>query len=235
MSRDVGRERDAVPDSGPDADTGGGRDAGPDSRPSGDEGAAGDRRDPLAPHRDDGVLAALPRPGGGRGHPVPEVVLLAVAVVAALGPPLAAALLGTPDVLGLPVWGWVAVGLGLACLGRLGRRLARLDWPVPALLRALEYGGLLALTGGGPTTYVLLSVLAFRHYDIVYRVRTLGVPSPRWLDLAAGGWPVRLLVLVAAAAAGVLEVAVVIVAAVLAAIVLPESLTRWLVRSPQPG
>ena len=209
-------------------------------------GAAGDDPlaprggDPLAPHRDDGPLGLVARPRAGRGHPVPEVVLLMLAVVVALGPPLVGALLGqwtvgdadggpaAATVLGAPTWAWVAVGVALAVIARTGRRLARLDWPIPALLRALEYGGVLALTGGGAATYVLLAVLAFRHYDIVYRLRTLGVAPPSWLGLATGGWPLRLLVLAAAGGLGVLAPTVVVLTVLLAGVVVPESLACWL-------
>ena len=199
--------------------------------------------DPLAPHRDDGPLGLLARPRAGRSVLVPEVVVLVLAVLLALGPPLVGALRGgwsaavtgptgedpaAAVVLGLPGWAWVTVAVVVAALARFGRRLARLDWPIPALLRALEYGGVLVLTGGGPASYLLLAVLAFRHYDIVYRLRTLGVAPPRWLAVATGGWPVRLLVLAAAGGLGVLGPTVVVLTVVLAGVVVPESLTCWL-------
>lgn len=183
--------------------------------------------DPLAPHRDDGPLALLGRPRAGQGVLLAEVVVLSLAVLVALVPPVVAALGGEMGV-AVPGWAWVALGVALAVLARTGRRLARLDWPIPALLRALEYGGVLVLTGGGPASYALLAVLAFRHYDIVYRVRTLGVPPPRWLAMVTGGWPLRLAVLVVSAALEVTGPVVLAVTVVLAALVVPESLACWL-------
>ena len=41
--------------------------------------------------------------------------------------------------------------------------------------------------------FALLCALAFRHYDLVYRLRHRGVAPPRWLDRAGGGWDGRLL------------------------------------------
>lgn len=203
----------------------------------------------LAVHRDDGPLGLL---AVGGALPVPQVLLLtlAVAVVGAAALPgllgllpgdVASALAarGPASITGwltgtgrapwwLAEWRLVAVALALAVLASTGRSLARLDWPIPALLRALEYGAVLVLVGSSPWTYALLATVAFHHYDIVYRVSLRGAGPPRWLQLATGGWPVRLAVLVVAAVLGVPETAAAALVVLLVPVYLGESGTLWL-------
>lgn len=181
----------------------------------------------LAPHRDDGLLELAPT---GR-LAVPQVALLGVAAALVL---LAAAgrILDAIDaVRGLDVDLAAIVLLTLATLlagvGHLGGRKARLDWPIPALLRCIEYGTVLVLTGGGGPAYALLATLAFHHYDIVYRVRLLGAPPPRWLRFVAGGWLLRGGVLLLAAVSGVLGPTVVGLIALLAPVFVAEAVVRW--------
>jgi hypothetical protein len=186
---------------------------------------------PIAPHRDDGPVSLL-----ARGWlPIPEVLLLTLAASAPLAPLTAVSdRLAWPGP--APAWTWIAAAWTLAVLASLGRVLPRLQWPVPALLRAVEYGGVLALGGASPWTYALLLTLAFHHYDIVYRVRLLGTGPPRWLGVAGGGWPVRLAVLVAAAAVGWTSVAVQVLTVLLAALFTTESVRSWWsAREPAAG
>ena len=51
-----------------------------------------------------------------------------------------------------------------------------------------------------PAAFALICALAFRHYDLVYRLRHRGVTPPRWVDLAGLGWDGRLAARVPAAA-----------------------------------
>ena len=70
-------------------------------------------------------------------------------------------------------------------------------WAEPALLRAIEYAGLIwiaALAGESrvPAAFALLAALAFRHYDLVYRLRQRGtaparVGRPRWPAAGTAG------------------------------------------------
>jgi hypothetical protein len=174
-------------------------------------------RDPIAPHRDGGLLAAwLP---AGR-LPVPEVALLALALVLTVVPllPWVPTTGGWPFVLGA----WL-----LAVVAAAGRVLPRLQWPVPALLRGIEYVAVLVLVGGSGWSYALLAVLAFHHYDIVYRVRLLGTGPTRRLELLGGGWSVRLAVLLTAAAADVVLPATQIMILVLTPVFVVESVATW--------
>ena len=115
----------------------------------------------------------------------------------------------------------------LALLASAARPLPRLDWPIPALLRAVEYGTILLLAGASPWAYALLATLAARHYDIVYRVRTFGTDPSPWLALVAGGWPARCAVLVVAALVGPVEGAVILLTTVLAPLIMIDAAVSW--------
>ncbi len=182
----------------------------------------------LAPHRDDGLLELVPT----ERLAAPQVALLGLAAGLVLLTAAGRILDATGAVRGLDVDLAAVVLLTLATLvagiGHLGGRRARLDWPIPALLRLVEYGTVLVLTGGGGPAYALLATLAFHHYDIVYRVRLLGAPPPRWLRLVAGGWLLRGGLLLLAAAVGVLGPTVVGLTAVLAPVFVVEAVVRWI-------
>ncbi len=180
--------------------------------------------DVLAPHRDDGPLV-LVQPRAVLG--IPAVLLLAASLVL-----LALAASTATDILDLgPVWPWTAGALLLAIASAWGRSVPRLDWPIPALLRALEYGTILVLAGGSGWSYALLATLAIRHYDIVYRVRLLGTAPPRWLALVTGGWPVRCGLLVLAAGFGFAEPVTATLTILLAPVIVTEIVLRWLVHA----
>lgn len=108
----------------------------------------------------------------------------------------------------------------------------KLSWLGPPLVRAVEYGGLIALTLAAapealPACFALLSALAFHHYDTVYRLRHQRAGPPRWIGHLGGGWEVRLLVAGVLAAVGWLPVAMVVAAVVLGATYVIESVTSW--------
>jgi hypothetical protein len=168
----------------------------------------------LAHHRDDGpLLRRTARPT----LPVAEPLLLA----AALGLVAAAAL--TPG----PAWTWLAAAWVLALGARAGRTPPRLAWPVPALLRALEYGAVLVLVGDDGSGYALLATLAFHHYDIVYRLRLRGAAPPPWLATVTGGWSVRVAVLTVGAALGAAIPVAQALTAVLATVYVVEATVSW--------
>jgi hypothetical protein len=171
-------------------------------------------------YRDDGPLAAaLPR----SQLPVPGVALTVVAAMV----PLAAFVLPIGNAA-------ILVGGLAALLGRSGEPHERLDWAEPGLLRAFEYGAILLLVGNHPVAYSLLAVLAFHHYDVVYRLRGGGPTPPPWLGLAAGGWELRTLVVTAGALAGRPTAVALGMTLVLGSLLVGESITAWR-RQLSPG
>ena len=186
-------------------------------------------REGLDAYRDDGPLARSLGRLLGSLAPLPPVVLLVAAVA-----PLAAVLttVGRDDG-GLPLGAalvWCIV-LGGASSGR--RHAGRFVWPVPALLRLLEYGTLLwfALLAGPralPAAFALGGALAWHHYDTVYRLRHQGVSPPGWLFALTGGWDGRLLLAFILLMAGALATGLLVAAVVLGALVLVESTASWL-------
>ncbi|MBX5470380.1 MAG: hypothetical protein IRZ21_10830 [Thermoleophilaceae bacterium] len=182
----------------------------------------------LAAYRDDGPLAlALGRLLG------PRLALPAPALVASAALPLAVALaLGGVEV------PHAALAPGVAALVLLGgaasgRPRTRFDWLVPGQLRLLEYGLLLwmaVLAGGWATRscFGLLAALAFRHYDVVYRLRNQGVAPPRWVWLLGGGWELRLILAYVALLAAASAVGMLVAAVALAVVSVGEATRAWL-------
>jgi hypothetical protein len=182
----------------------------------------------LLTYRDDGPLAALiGRRSALRFGGLPLLVLGAIPIIAAL----AAAGDALPeDAVGLVAMAFlvVAAGAGAHHAGR-----GRFAWMVAPLLRALEYGLLIRITAVAdhhalPACYALLGVLAFHHYDTVYRLRHQRVAPPAWLGAAGGGWDGRLLAAYVLAAVGALGVGLTVGAIVLALVFGIESVTSWL-------
>jgi Family of unknown function (DUF5941) len=125
-------------------------------------------------------------------------------------------------------------------LGR-GEGIRPLTWLGPPLVRALEYGFLIVLTAlaepdAMPLCFAFLGVLAFHHYDIVYRLRHQGVAPPAWVQAAGGGWDGRMLAVSVLAVAGVLEIGLLVAAVALALVYVTESMVSWVrfVRDRRP-
>lgn len=150
----------------------------------------------LASHRDDGPLAyALRRLAPPRLWPVGAVVI--GCVVLAVGLAVDGARTTTGSLLG--VCGFVVLG----ALSAGGRVDGRLHWVVPPLLHTGEYATLIVLAwraGMPPAAFALLAVVAFRNYDLVYLQGAVRAPRP--VDLLAGGWEGRTLLLTFASLAG---------------------------------
>ncbi len=82
----------------------------------------------------------------------------------------------------------------------------RWAWSVPALLRLLELGivaglGLLVFPGAVALAFWWVAVIAFHHYDVLYRAMQ-DHAMPSWLTWAGLGWDGRTVVVLAAAAGG---------------------------------
>lgn len=180
----------------------------------------------LRVYRDDGPLAlALGRVLGPR-LPLPAVALLFVGAI--------------PLVVALAIHGAymprAALAPGVATVVLLGgasagRPAGRFDWAVPSLLRVLEYGLLLwtaVLAHGWATRscFALLAVLAYHHYDAVYRLRQSGGP-PAWLTVAAGGWEARVLLAYLALLVDATAVGMAVAAGLLAVLFVGESVAWW--------
>jgi Family of unknown function (DUF5941) len=188
--------------------------------------------DPLAVYRDDGPLArALGRVLGAR-LPLPAPALL----LAGLAPLLAMAVVAGGDVSLLAagvVVAW-AIVLGGASRGRPTRLATR--WAQTPLVRVTEYGGLVWLAAiEGPAAYpaafALLAALAFRHYDLTYRLRHRGATPAGWVNGLSGGWEARLAAGFALLAAGALPAGFFVAAAVLGVCFAGEAAAGWIRQS----
>ncbi|MEU4492433.1 DUF5941 domain-containing protein [Streptomyces sp. NPDC023998] len=111
-----------------------------------------------------------------------------------------------------------------------------LDWLVPPVFRAAEYGTVLALAaraevnGALPAAFGLVAAVAYHHYDTVYRIRGGTGAPPHWLVRAIGGHEGRVLA-VALLAALVTDTdfttALTALAVAVALVVLVESIRFW--------
>jgi hypothetical protein len=105
-----------------------------------------------------------------------------------------------------------------------------LDWLVPPIIRAIEYGYLAALGFAQdvpePLIYVLIAVLVYHHYDTVYRTRQKLSPQ-EWVFRAGLGWDGRMLVAAMAAIAGITPFAYAALAAYLGVLFGVESVYTW--------
>ncbi|MFD3373633.1 DUF5941 domain-containing protein [Streptomyces sp. NPDC058697] len=111
-----------------------------------------------------------------------------------------------------------------------------LDWLVPPLFRAAEYGTVLVLAakadvnGALPAAFGLVAAVAYHHYDTVYRIRGNAGAPPHWLVRAIGGHEGRTLlvtVLAALLTATDFKVALTALAVAVALVVLVESIRFW--------
>lgn len=181
----------------------------------------------LTVYRDDGPLAGA-LGAVARAIPAPGAALALLAVL-----PLVVAIAieggGASDGLAGVVLAWLVVVGGLAT----GRPEAgSFRWAVPPLIRFGEYTALLwigSLEGadGVPAAFALIGALAYRHYDLVYRLRHRGVTPPRWVDLIGLGWDGRVVLGYVLLVAGLLPWAFFVLAAVLGVVYVAESVAGW--------
>jgi hypothetical protein len=185
--------------------------------------AAVDRTNQLVVYRDDGPISGfLGRLAQGNLPP-----LLPVLVAAAITLVLLIAGVGgkSNPALFAPV-----VALLLTGPASTHPHNGRLDWLVPPLMRAIEYGYLavLGFTNGvsEPLIYVLIAVLAYHHYDTVYRTRQKLWPQ-EWVSRAGLGWEGRMLIVAAAGFVGALPFVYAALAAYLGVLFVVESVLTW--------
>jgi Family of unknown function (DUF5941) len=195
--------------------------AAPERRPPADQFLFhGDR---LVAYRDDGPVAqALGRLSGGQLPPL--LPLLVAAVVT--GILLIAGVTGqTSPAIFAPV-----LALLLAGPASTHPHSGRLDWLVPPLIRAIEYGYLATLGFAHgvskPLVYAFIGILAYHHYDTVYRTRQRLWPA-KWVFRAGLGWDGRMLIAAVATLAGVLPITFAVLAVYLGLLFGVESVYTW--------
>lgn len=141
------------------------------------------------------------------------------------------------------VWGpaWQVVAMAALYVGLSAEAVERslkgpLDWLIPPLFRAAEYGTALVLAikadvnGALPAAFGLVAAVAYHHYDTVYRIRGDAGAPPRWLVRAIGGHEGRTLLVTALAALLApteFKVALTALAVAVALLVLVESIRFW--------
>ncbi|MFF4905545.1 DUF5941 domain-containing protein [Streptomyces sp. NPDC001260] len=173
----------------------------------------------------------------------PLASLVARATPVRLGNPLLVAAAGTV-VLAVSLFSgaaWAPVAGAVVYTVTAGQALCRplkgaLDWLVPPLFRAAEYGTVLILAaqadvnGALPAAFGLVAAVAYHHYDTVYRIRGDAGAPPAWLTRAIGGHEGRTLlvtVLAAVLTASQFKVALTVLAVAVALVVLVESIRFW--------
>ncbi|MGW0861638.1 DUF5941 domain-containing protein [Streptomyces sp. NPDC002611] len=176
-----------------------------------------------------GLAEALKKPARG----LPGFTAPVVAFLGGLAVVLTAALTG----FGGP-WAIVAAVVYVLTSGLAVARPLKgaLDWLVPPLFRAAEYGTVLVfaaeadVNGALPAAFGLVAAVAYHHYDTVYRIRGNAGASPAWLVRSIGGHEGRTLlvtVLAALLTASQFTVALTALAVAVALVVLLESIRFW--------
>jgi len=178
----------------------------------------------LQAYRDDGPLCtAIGQLTLGRMVPLPGTVLAAITTAALL------AVTGAEE-RAIPLLYAPVVALLLIGPSAAHRHNGRIDWIVPTIIRGIEYG-YLAVLGfaqdvSAPLIYALLAVLAYHHYDTVYRTRQRLWPHRRVFQ-AGLGWEGRMLVAAFAGLYGQLAAAYAVLTGYLGLLFVVESVVAW--------
>ena len=184
--------------------------------------------DLLTHYRDDGPLSeAFRRAGPLRVRSL--AVTSAGAITAAIGLAVDGGRgTGSASLVGIAAF----VLLGMA--GAAARTHPRIEWLVPPMLRSGEYVIVATLAWRtGPTEmwlgYLLLAVVAFHHYDIVYRLRHQRAAPSQVVSRLCGGWELRVIAITVAAVTGVLAPVLIVLAAWCGALFVSESMRSWVI------
>ncbi|MFI6709293.1 DUF5941 domain-containing protein [Nonomuraea sp. NPDC050478] len=177
----------------------------------------------LLAYRDDGPLVHVLSGRLGKGlPPVPATLaaLLAVIAVTVTG------LVQPGFTMLLPSLIVLLLVLPTAPRDHLGR----FDWLTPPLLRAAEFLAMIVvgLAAGAPKwlLFVLVYVVGYHTYDTVYRTRQ-SIWPPAWVFYAGLGWELRLLIIGAGAAFGLVTPVLAVLTAYLFVLFAVESVTSW--------
>ena len=166
----------------------------------------------------------------GRRVPLPRLAaVVALAVLVACAVAVAA---GAPHWLLLAGALVAVVGLGAALRPTLDGPLA---WLAPSTLFAVEAGVVAAAqlaTGDwrGGAAFAFVAAVAYRRYDVIYRLRDLGAAPPAWTRVVTLGAEGRVLLVAAVLTLAPHRLGDVLLwaGATLAAVVLLESSRAWL-------
>jgi hypothetical protein len=183
---------------------------------------------PLFAYRDDGPVAGAIGALIGRLVPAPPVTLVLIGALPLLGV-LGEEGDGASDLAAGLAIGWFVLVAGLSA-GRPDD--SRFRWLAPPFLRLTEYAtlvwlGTLAGGDGVPAAFALLCALAFRHYDIVYRIRHQAMEPPAWVGVVGLGWAGRLIVAYVLLLADAYAIGLFVMAGVLGAVFVTETALGW--------
>ncbi|MEU8815564.1 DUF5941 domain-containing protein [Actinoplanes sp. NPDC048796] len=179
--------------------------------------------------RDDGLLVREVISRAGLPAPLIFAALAAVVALAAVIVFLA----GDPSKVLLAVAALLVLAAGLPARARHG---GPLDWLIPAGLRAAEYLMVVAAGIAGdvptPVTYLLIFTLTLRHYDLVARMEK-GAPAGKARG-ALLGWDGRVVLLTAAALAGLGTAGAAVLAALVGGSFLINAIADWRTGGTRP-
>jgi hypothetical protein len=187
-----------------------------------------ERASVLELYRDDGPLAAAIGAATGGRLRGPAIAFLFVAAL----PDFVAIIVegdGASEGLLAAAIAWAILIGGLASSRPLDDRLR---WAVPSALRVIEYAGLLwvaSVAGASslPAVFALLCAITYHHYDIVYGFRHRGLPLPRAVQAAGGGWDGRLLLALVLLLVGALPGGFYVMAVAVAALFIGATISQW--------
>jgi hypothetical protein len=189
-----------------------------------------ERPSALLVYRDDGpVVRALGAATASRLRRVPAVLPALAAVV----PLLVAIAIAGADASNLAaglVLAWLVVVGGLSYGASHRDRMA---WAVPPTVRLGEYVALLWIAtlddvASQPAAFALLCALAFRAYDLVYRLRHQASTPAAWVNALSLGWEGRVILAFLLLAAGALPAGYFVWAAIVAVVFVGEATVSWM-------
>jgi Family of unknown function (DUF5941) len=189
-----------------------------------------ERPSALLVYRDDGPVArALGAAVAPRIRRVPAVLPALAAIV----PMLVAIAIAGADASNLAagiVLAWLVIVAGLSCGASHSDRMA---WAVPPTVRLGEYVALLWIAtlddvASQPAAFALLCALAFRAYDLVYRLRHQASTPATWVNALSLGWEGRVILAFVLLAAGALPAGYFVWAAIVAVVFVGEATVSWM-------
>lgn len=182
--------------------------------------------------RDDGLLVRAVLSRAKLPAPLAFAALAAVAALA-LVVALLAGWVEPPAKVALAVLALVVLGAGLPARSWHG---GPLDWLIPAFLRAAEYLTVVAVGLAGsvppPVVFLLIFMLTLHHYDLVARMEK-GAPTGRSTGDPLG-WDGRVVLLTAAALAGVPTAGMVVLAVLVGGTFLINAIADWRTGGTRP-